>query len=163
MPTQEKKSIRRLFEEFAAIMVELRQRDVVRSRNNPVADYAEFLVCKALSLKREPASTKGYDAKDRSGRRYEIKSRRPTPENRSRQLSAIRDLDGAHFEFLVIVLFAPDFSVSQAFVVSAKQVKNAATYREHVNAWILHARDSLFSQSGVRDITAQVRDAANAS
>ena len=162
MPTQQKKPIRRLFEDFAAIMVELRQRGVVRSTNSPVADYAEFLVCEALSLKREPASTKGYDAKDRRGRRYEIKGRRPTLENRSRQLSAIRDLDGAHFDFLAIVLFAPDFSVTHAFVVSAQHVKDTARYRQHVNAWILHARDSLFSQSGVRDITELVKRVANA-
>lgn len=159
---QSKKTIRQLFEQFADTFVGLRQRGVVRSSNNPVADYAEFLVCKALALRREPASTKGYDATDKRGRRYEIKGRRPTAENRSRQLSAIRDLNGAHFDFLAIVLFAPDFSVTHAFVLSAAHAKAAARYRKHVNAWILHARDSLFSQRGVRDITELVRGASRA-
>jgi hypothetical protein len=162
MSTQNKKTVRQLFETFAAIMVERRQRGVVRSANSPVGDYAELLVCRALALKREPLSTKGYDATDKRGRRYEIKGRRPTDENPSRQLSAIRDIDGEHFDFLAIVLFAPDFAVTHAFVVPAAHIKAAAQYRKHVNAWILQARDSLFTQRGVRDITELVRRASNA-
>jgi hypothetical protein len=112
MPKQAKRTIQQLFQDFAAIMVELRQCGVIRSTNNPVSDYAEFLLCEALELKRAPGSTKGYDAKDKRGRRYEIKSRRLTVENPSRQLSAIRDMEREHFDFLAIVLFSSDFLVT---------------------------------------------------
>ena len=63
----------------------------------------------------------------------------------------------SHFDFLAIVLFAPDFSVTHAFVAPAGLVKAAAQYRSHPNAWIIHARESLFEQAGVRDITERVR------
>lgn len=156
------RTTKQLFEDYSAIMVELRRREVIRSTNNPVADYAEFLICQALGLRRAPKSTKGYDATDKRGRRYEIKARRLTKENPSRQLSAIRDMDGAHFDFLAIVLFAPDFSVTHAFVIPAVQVRAAAQYRSHVNAWILHARDALLQDRGVKDITEAVRRISDA-
>ncbi|AZK59093.1 hypothetical protein [Candidatus Desulforudis audaxviator] len=52
---------------YSEIIEELRRRKAVRSNNNPVADYAENLAVKALSLKRAPLSTKGFDAKDKEG------------------------------------------------------------------------------------------------
>ncbi len=151
-----------LLRDFAAIMAELRDRGVVHSSNNPVADYAEYLVCSALALTPAPPSTKGFDAIDKRGLHYEIKGRRITKENPSRQLSAIRDIDGEHFDFLAVVLFATDFSVMGAYLVPAAQVKAAAQYRKHVNAWILIARDTLFTQKGVRDISDVVKRVAAA-
>jgi hypothetical protein len=43
-----------LFALFSGGPDELRRRDVIRSTNNPVADYAESLVARALSLKLAP-------------------------------------------------------------------------------------------------------------
>ncbi len=66
---------------FADVMEELRRRDVVRSSNNPVADYTEWLVARSLSLKLRPGSSTGFDAEDKDGKRYEIKGRRLTEHN----------------------------------------------------------------------------------
>jgi len=138
---------------FSSVLDELRRRGTIRSTNNPVADYAESLVARALSLKLAPKSSTGYDAIDALGRRYEIKGRRPTKQNRSTQLSAIRGLDLEHFSFLAGVLFAEDFSVHRACLIPYKIVKEIAVYRPHVNAWILHLRDSIWSIPDVQDIT----------
>jgi hypothetical protein len=154
------KRARTLLKQYGSILAELQARGIVRSSNNPISDYAEVLVCKALRLTRQSASTKGYDATDRQGRRYEIKGRRPTAANRSLRLSAIRDIPGGHFAFLVVVLFAEDFSVRRAVVVPASAVRAAARYRNHVNAWILDARESLFGVAGCRDVTKLVSGAA---
>ena len=154
-----KKRASALFESFGKILDELRRRDILRSSNSPISDFAELLVCRALKLEREPPSTKGFDAKDRRGRRYEIKGRRLTPWNNSRQLSAIRDIEGEHFQFLAVVLFENDFSICRACVVPATLVTTSARYRKNVNAWILHANDKLFQHTDVRDITNEVRRA----
>jgi hypothetical protein len=138
---------------FSEVLDELRRRETIRSTNNPVADYAESLVSRALSLALAPKSSTGYDAVDALGRRYEIKGRRPTKQNPSRQLSAIRGLKAKHFSFLAGVLFAEDFSVHRACLIPYETVKQLAVYREHVNAWILHLRDSVWSAPGVQDIT----------
>jgi hypothetical protein len=138
---------------FASVMEELRRREVVRSSNNPVADYTEWLVARSLSLKLRPGSSTGFDAEDKDGKKYEIKGRRLTAHNGSTQLSAIRGLELRHFDYLVGVLFEPDFTVKRACMVPHDEVVRAATYRKHVNAWILHLKPSIWSQPGVQDVT----------
>jgi hypothetical protein len=64
----------------AEIIDELRPRKVVRTRNNPVGDYTEWLVAKALKLELANNSSAGYDGTDENGLRYQIKGRRTTPE-----------------------------------------------------------------------------------
>jgi hypothetical protein len=138
---------------YADIMEELRRRGVVRSSNNPVADFAENLAAKALGLKKAKLSTKGFDAVDQEGRTYEVKSRRMTEHTKSRQLSAIRKLEEHSFDFLVGVLFNPDFSVSRACLVPYEVVKGIAVYRSHTNAWIVQLRDEVWDHPEVRDVT----------
>ena len=138
---------------FSGVLDELRRRETIRSTNNPVADYAESLVSRALSLTLATKSSTGYDAVDVLGQRYEIKGRRPTRQNPSRQLSAIRRLEAKHFSFLAGVLFKEDFSVHRACLIPYETVEQLAVYRPHVNAWILHLRDSVWSVQGVQDIT----------
>ena len=138
---------------FSRVLDELRSRGVVRSTNNPVADYAEYLVIKALDLRAAPKSTKGYDAVDAEERKYEVKARRLTENNKSRMLSAIRDLEDRHFDFLAGVLFNEDFSFNKACLIPFGVVKTEAVYRKHVNAHILMLRDPIWEREGVVDIS----------
>ncbi len=131
----------------------LRSREILRSKNNPVADYAEYLVCSALALSLAGKSTKGHDATDERGLRYEVKARRLTDDNGSRQLSAIRKLEDRHFDFLVGALFDAEFRIVRAAMIPWDIIKNVATYRTHTNAWIVQLRDTLWDETGVRDIT----------
>ena len=150
---------RELVRLFSGVLTELRRREVIRSSNNPVADYSERLVASALSLKLETKSTTGFDGVDSRGRKYEIKGRRLTSHNPSTQLSAIRGLDQAHFDFLAGVLFAEDFSVKRACLIPRAVVQRVAKYRRHVNAWILLLQPGLWKERGVRDISDDVRAA----
>ena len=99
---------------FADILEELGRRGVTRSKNNPVADYAEHLACRAFSLAPAEKSTKGYDATDSTGKKYEIKSRRKSIRSNPTRFSAICDLQNRHFDLLVAVLFSQDFTVMRA-------------------------------------------------
>lgn len=50
---------------YCTLMAVLKERGIVRSANNPVADYTETLVCKALGLVQETSQSQaGYDAID---------------------------------------------------------------------------------------------------
>ena len=147
---------------FVAVLDELRRRKTIRSTNNPVADYAEHLVARALTLELAAKSTRGYDAVDAEDRRYEIKGRRLTRQNKSTQLSAIRGLDQEYFTFLAGVLFNEDFSVRRACLIPHETVKKIATYRSGVNAWIVHLRDGVWKIDGVQDITDPLREAQQA-
>src|ERR1700722_12733786 len=81
---------------YGRVLDTLRVRGTIRCGNNPVADYAEDLCAKALNLKLANKSATGYDGTDPTGNRIEIKARRITRENGSRQLSAIRGIDSQH-------------------------------------------------------------------
>jgi hypothetical protein len=136
----------------AAIIDELENRKVVRTKNNPFGDYTECLVSKALKLKLVNNSATGYDGIDENGIRSQIKGRRITPENTSRQLSAIRKLNEKDFDYLVGVVFDENYSVIEAIVVPHKVVAEYSTYREHVNAHILHLQGTILKDSRIRSI-----------
>ena len=112
-------SVKELLSLYAHSLEELRRRGAVRSTNNPAADYAEFLVSKALGLSVAGKSNSGFDATGPDGSRYQIKARRITRHNSSRQLSFIRGLgeDKRPFDHLAGVLFNEDFSVLRACLV----------------------------------------------
>jgi hypothetical protein len=159
-PDLEQASTRELLTLFARVLDQLRDREVVRSGNNPVADYCESLVVRALKLNRLGGSNKGCDAVDDSnGKRYEIKGRRITKYNPSTQLSVIRELDSCHFDYLVGVLFDDNFTVTHACCVPWEVVQHCAKPRKHVNGWIMHLTPSVWEQPGVRDITAELKKA----
>jgi hypothetical protein len=148
-----KKSVRSLLILYNELMNELRRRKVIRSTNNPVGDYTEHLVKKKLDLSISGGSTAGFDAKDNKGRRYQIKGRRVTKENRSTELSAIRNLKKKPFDFLIAVVYKQDFSVDYVAKLTCSAVKKHAGYSKHVNAWRLQMRRSLLNTPGVIDIT----------
>ena len=141
---------------FPRILRELQSRQIVRSRNNPVADYAEHLVANALSLTLLGRSNLGFDAKDVGGLRYEIKSRRISQENTSR-LMLIRNLELDHFDTFVGVLFKEDFSVNFACAIPHAEVKARARYNKHTNSWFFNLREQTKEVPGAVDVTEALR------
>ena len=105
----------------AGTMEELRRRGVARNENNPTGNLAEFLFCAAFSWQQAPNSEKGSSASDVHGMRYQIKGRRIHRRNKSRQLSAMRDLDG--FDALAAVLFDEEYRVSRAALIPNEVVR----------------------------------------
>jgi hypothetical protein len=108
------------------IAEELRARGITRTLNNPTGDLAEYLFCKAFGWHQANNSHAKIDAIDSSGIRYQIKGRRITRKSKSRQLGAIRDLAGAHFEFLASVLFTEEYAVLRAAIIPCSVVNKYA-------------------------------------
>ena len=149
-----KETAQGLLTNYCEVLKELRLRNLIRSTNNPVADITETIVALALKLKLVNGSTAGHDAIDEAtGFRYEIKGRRVTRENKSRQLSFIRGLDKNHFDFLVGVLFDENFHITKACLIPKSTVQKLAKYVEHVNGWRLILADSVWRDAGVQDLT----------
>jgi hypothetical protein len=138
-------------------MDELRTRKVVRSSNAPGADYAETLISKALGLTLNNASTAGHDGVDSAGLRFEVKCRRLTEHNKSRQLSAIRGLEHRHFDFLVGLLFRADFTVMRVALIPYEIVKQQSVFVKSTNSWKFMLRDGVWDLVGVEDLTERVR------
>ncbi len=144
------------------VIDELRSRGIARTGNNPLADYTEWLVATSFGWQLADTSVQGYDATDRrTNIRYEIKGRRVTPRNKSRQLSAIRDIDGDHFDFLIAVIYDQAFNIVRALRIPRSIAQSAGKHSKHTNSLILHARDALLQRDGVKDITKRLSEEAN--
>jgi len=152
----------RLLVLYADVMRELRRRRVVRSSNNPVADLAERVGAAAFQLRLQGKATAGYDGKTRAGVRYQIKARRVTPENGSKQLSAIRGLGERKFDYLLAIFFDERFEVQEAYRIRPRVVSKHARWSDHVHAHLLVVRDAVVRESGVQDVTARVQKAMKA-
>jgi len=149
------KTIAELLALHAAVMEELRERGVLRSANNPTGDLAEYLFCEAFGWAQEKNSAKGFDATGKDGTRYQIKGRRLHQRNKSRQLSAIRDLDG--FDVLAAVLLDDDYRVTRAALIPAAVVDERSTYVKHTNSHRFMLQDDVWGDADVSDVTDRLR------
>jgi hypothetical protein len=142
----------------AAISEQLRERKIMRSANNPTGDLAEHLFCAAFSWQQAPNSSANVDAIDNSGLRYQIKGRRITRHNQSRQLGGIRNFAGRHFDYLAAVLFDGDYAVLRAALVPYAVVEQRARFTAHTNSHRFLLRDDVWAVDGVRDVTQELRN-----
>jgi hypothetical protein len=140
---------------YAQILKELRLRKIIRTSNNPVGDYTEWLVAKQLGLTLAANSTSGYDAVDSAGVKYQIKGRRLTSANQSRQLSAIRNLKNHDFDYLIAIYFNEEFEIEQVVKLPYEIIGKYGQYREHVNAHILILAGHIMLDPKIEDITRQ--------
>ncbi len=148
-------SIRELLALHVGIMEELCQSGIIRSMNNPTGDLAESLFCQAFSWDKEPNSKKGFDARDRSGNRYQIKGRRLYGGNKSRQLSAIRDFSS--FEILAAVLFDEKYGVERAALIPKEIVCDRSKYIKKTNSYKFMLTDDVWNERQETDITGKLR------
>jgi hypothetical protein len=148
-----KRSEEQLLQLYADVLDELQKRGTLRSGNNPVADYAETLCVRAFGWTLVTKSTKGHDAVDANGRRIEIKARRITIHNPSRQLSAIRGIEDRRFARLAGVLFNAQFRVLRAALIPYRVIRSEAKFVPGTNSWRFLLRDDVWKLRGVVDIT----------
>ena len=140
----------------AQVGEELRERGIVRSANNPTGDLAEYLFCKAFGWRQAPNSERGFDAVGSDGVRYQIKGRRIHRRNKSRQLSAIREIEGGLFDVLAGVLFDDDFNVMKAALIPTTVVVERSSYIARTNSSRFMLRDDIWNAPGVRDVTLEI-------
>lgn len=148
--------IRRL---HSSTIDELKLRGIVRTKNNPVGGYTEWLVAKALDLNLQPNSNHGYDGETQDGIKVEIKGRRVTTNNPSRQLSAIRNYADKKFDRLAVVIFDEHYDVDEAVLIPHKVIKYYAKHRKHTNAHILTLDRRVVMDERVTNIKEKVRQA----
>jgi hypothetical protein len=151
-----------LLRRHAKIIQELNDRGILRSYNNPVGDFAEHLYVKAFGWKLAGNSEKGFDASD-AQHRYQIKARRLTRRNNSRQLSAIRALDLNGFDVLAGLLLSEDYSVYRAALIPYVRIKaSEPRFSKHVNGHLFFLTDDVWNWPDVRDVTDDLRRCAEA-
>lgn len=150
-------STRELLQQYSRILDELRARKVVRTSNGPIGDYAEWLVANQLGLTLVTNSTSGFDAIDENRMKFQIKGRRLTSRNQSRQLSAIRNLESREFDYLIAVFFNEKVEIQQVVKIPHEIIGKYARYREHVHAYVLVLQQNILNDPMTQDITAEFR------
>lgn len=146
-------SERDLLRLYAELMEELRTRGLIRSSNNPVADYAEKVAVEYLGLRRAGKEARGYDGLDKNGMKYQIKGRRITRHNKSRQLGVIRNINEKLFHFLIAVIFDESFDLIEMWKMPYRFVNENATWSKHQNGHIFYAKPNvLVTGRGVEKI-----------
>ena len=138
---------------------ELVGRGILRTGNAPQGDWAELIVATAYSGVLAPNSEKSWDLQTPDGRRLQVKARvaklGATPS--SLVTSPFRSWD---FDAAVIVLLADeDLSVVMAAEIPAEIVREAASWRDHVNGWVVIPTPELMV-TGL-DVTVKLQEAAN--
>ena len=146
-----------LLQAHGAVIDELIHREVVRTRNNPIGDYTEWLVCARLGLDPQNNSTAAFDALSKTGgQRYQIKGRQSHAHRV--QFSAIRNLDQVGFDFVIAVVFNKDYSIRFAAKLTHAAVQQLCRHHGHVNAHILMLSEDCFEVDGVEDISGLLCD-----
>ena len=139
-----------LLRTYTGVIDELMRRGVVRTRNAPIGDYTEWLVCSHLGLEMQANSKAAFDASDANGIHYQIKGRRS--EKQSDQFSVIRNLEENGFHFLIAIVFNNDWSIRLAVKIPHEVVARRAAYSGYVNGHILTFTDKIIAEPGVIDI-----------
>jgi hypothetical protein len=134
---------------YSNILEELLCRKVVRTANNPVADYAEYLVADKMVLHLANNSNAGYDAVDKDGVRYQIKSRRFNNHRQPKQLGVIRDIEKNSFDFLIAVLFDFNFNVVEAYKIPKDLITEYARFSIHQRGHLLTLKGKVLSDERV--------------
>lgn len=158
---QDERSTPDLLRAYAAILVELRRRAVVRSNNPPAGDYGEWLAREALGGVLVANSVKSYDLMSPQHGRVQVKTRvvsTPMLHNQ-RQTSSVRSFDFDHAAF--VLLRQEDYGVHRGVLVPVADVKAAATRDDHVNGWRLMMTSALLDHPAAEDITDALRQAAS--
>ena len=128
-----------LLADWAAVMRELRRRDVIRTNNNPVGDIAEAIVHAHYGGTRAGFSQAGWDVTTDHGERIQVKAMRLTPTTKRRNVSPIRDRD---YDSVVIVVFDEDFQVTEA-PQALTRCGRGALRASPVRQWPHHHRHEL--------------------
>jgi len=140
------------------ILGELESRNVIRTRNNPVSEYTEWLVSSCMGMMLAPASTKGYDAITPNGRKVQIKTRKNNLKSNSMILGIIRNYELNQFDDLITVIYHHDFSIRYALLIPHELVKTYGRFNQHQNGYTLSITSKLLSDVRVEDINQGLSD-----
>lgn len=151
-------STQQLLAQYAEILRELRDRNIIRTANAPAGDLAETLVARAYAGNLAPNSEKSWDIAAGDGRKLQVKARVIADHAIAKpvQFSVFRswEFDAAVF----VVLSAESYEVLAAIEVPSASVKG----RSSESLWVRGNRitvgiSALKQLTGAVDVTEKVK------
>ncbi|WP_164121905.1 DUF6998 domain-containing protein [Sphingobacterium sp. xlx-130] len=109
---------------FGAVYDQIKALKVFES-GNLVGNIGELMAAKQLDLTLAPTNQKGYDALDKLGNKYEIKTRRVYDSTRRNfENRRINNLVGKDTDFLVIVVLDHSFECAGMWLLDPQEISN---------------------------------------
>lgn len=134
--------IKKLLIQYRDVVTELREMKITRT-GKVVSDYGEYIACKKFKLKRaESAVNKGYDATDKIGKKYEIKTRKATPWNKP-TVFPVKKSQLKTADFLIYVEFDNDWNVVRLLKIPTSKVKHNKNNRVIITKALVNEFDIL--------------------
>ncbi|MFD2938770.1 DUF6998 domain-containing protein [Flavobacterium notoginsengisoli] len=153
MPELKKLTEKELMRLNSEIMDELKARKIIRTRNNPIADYCEWYVAKKFKWNLQISSNSGFDAIDSKNLRVQIKCRTLINGKGTKQLGVIRKLNDDTFDYLIALLFDENTEVIKGYKISKELIRKYSKYNKHQNGHILNLKGNLLTDEKLEDIT----------
>lgn len=154
------RSVGELLNQYSAILDELERRNVIRTRNAPAGDYAEWLCARALGGTLLNNSQKSSDVVLEDGTTVQVKCRVVSDPIRSgeRQMSVFRSWD---FDLAAFVLLdRSSYRVRHGILLPAHIVEAAARGVGHVNGHRFILSGPILNHPDATNITKALRSAA---
>ena len=140
-----KLSTEEIIELYPKIISELKNRDVIQSKNL-IGEIGEFMAISHYNktpnlpnLKRTDPSTKNMDAISRDGERYTIKSTSTTSTGSFWGLHPkdSEKKDSQKFEFVIIVIFDEIYNLKNIVEINWEQFLKLKRWHSRMNSWNL--------------------------
>jgi hypothetical protein len=135
-----------LLQLWARVMTELRDRQVIRSSNNPVGDYCELIVAAHFGVASIGGSNKGYDLVRSGDLRVQVKGRRVTATQSVGHWSVMHQLVEHGFDEIAAVVLSDDFTVREAWTVPWEAANRLKRWNDANQGYVLP-----YTQAFLRD------------
>ena len=142
-------SVKELLVLYSAVLQSLKDKNIIRTNNNPVGDLSEQVFSAAFNWQKALNSNKGYDCTDNKGNKIQIKGRQS--DANTIRLGAIRDRD---FDILAVVVFDSFFKIRKAVLLPKSSVIPLMKHQDLTNADIININLSTINNlAGAQDVT----------
>lgn len=139
---------------------ELRERGVVRTRNAPLGDYAEWLAAKAFSGELAPNSERSFDLTTGAGVQIQVKARRVSNPPNPGQLQTSPFRSWGFDQALLVLVDEHSYEVRRASLIPRAVVEELSRYVAHVNGSNAYMTEDLMGHAEAVDVTGLLRAAA---
>ncbi|WDV44053.1 hypothetical protein PV797_10985 [Clostridiaceae bacterium M8S5] len=138
------------------IVKELNKRNVVKTRNKPIAGYARWLIKNTFGFKQTVNPNEKYDFLDKDNNKYLVRSRQIIG-NKNLPFGIIRNLDDRNFDYLITVVFDEDFNIMESYKISYEVLQNEVDFNSYQKGFILGVSHISKLKSKVEDIKTLIK------
>lgn len=124
-------SVQRLLQLDAAILSELAERGLTRTKNKPLGDIAEQIVFRARGGVLAPNSMRSHDILDSKGKKIQVKAMTADRGRLAGSFGVFRSFD---FDSAIFLVFSSgSYDLLLARETTPAEVRQVAAHRKHIN------------------------------